>query len=797
MHDDHLSHRHSNRERLLCVRRSRRYACCMLQIRLLGELRVETSSGPIELTGSWRARSLLAWLALNPGSHQRADVAGRFWPQVLDSSARASLRNAIWAIRRSLDTEAEALVATRDRVGFGGHGVWIDVVAFRDHIEHDRLRAALELCQGELLAGHEEEWVYEYRDAHRDLLSELLERIAAHAAANGDFASALALTRRRAALDPLAEEAQRMLIVRLAAGGDRPGALTAYARLRDRLRRELGISPSQQTRELVHQIRNDAEASERTDALKPRLAQGAPASTGAGWAPGASFPLPPGLRHKVAAAFVGRSREMSSLRKLWSAVCAGCGVRIALVVGEPGIGKSRLARELALDAREQGAVVLHGSADEDLVLPYQPFVEALRHYLAVAAPDELRRRVQPRAAELEPITPGLPRQVGEERIKPTRGEGRRYRLFDAVASVLADLSAHTPVLLVLDDLHGADQSSVALLRHLLESRPEMRVLVLATQRHTESPPSGPLPELLHRLARQELLERVPLPGLVDADVAQLSHSLTGRELSPELVHAIRREAAGNPFFVQEIVRHLSQSDPNSGVLSLNRAELPESIREVVNLRLAPLGDACVRMLTVAAVIGAEFDLEPLENVSDLQGEDLAQTLDEALAAELVFELDDSERERFAFSHALVRRTLLERLSRAHRRRIHARVAEALQASRGRAALREIAYHLCEAMPAANPELALDYATRAAEQATADLAYAEAVDLFTRALSLLPHDDERRRILALKRALAYQALWHAVADTPRAETRTNFSTASPDQQADQSVISSGVMSPTIS
>jgi predicted ATPase len=325
----------------------------------------------------------------------------------------------------------------------------------------------------------------------------------------------------------------------------------------------------------------------------------------------------------------------------------------------------------------------------------------------------------------------------------------------------------------------------------------MRVLVLATQRHTESPPSGPLPELLHRLARQELLERVPLPGLVDADVAQLSHSLTGRELSPELVHAIRREAAGNPFFVQEIVRHLSQSDPNSGVLSLNRAELPESIREVVNLRLAPLGDACVRMLTVAAVIGAEFDLEPLENVSDLQGEDLAQTLDEALAAELVFELDDSERERFAFSHALVRRTLLERLSRAHRRRIHARVAEALQASRGRAALREIAYHLCEAMPAANPELALDYATRAAEQATADLAYAEAVDLFTRALSLLPHDDERRRILALKRALAYQALWHAVADTPRPETRTNFSTASPDQQADQSVISSGVMSPTIS
>jgi len=267
--------------------------------------------------------------------------------------------------------------------------------------------------------------------------------------------------------------------------------------------------------------------------------------------------------------------------------------------------------------------------------------------------------------------------------------------------------------------------------------------------------------------------RVPLAGLLDADVAELSRSLTGRELSAELVHAIRSEAAGNPFFVQEIVRHLSESDRSGGVLPLARADMPESVREVVNLRLAPLGDPCVRLLTVAAVIGAEFDLEPLERISDLEGEDLA------------------------FSHALVRRTLLERLSRAHRRRIHARVAEALQACRADTALPEIAYHLCEAMPAANREQALDYATRAAEQATADLAYAEAVDLFTRALSLLPADHERRRILALKRALAYQALWHAMADIPRPETRTGAVAPGPNSESDQSWISSGVISPTIS
>jgi DNA-binding SARP family transcriptional activator len=767
----------------------------MLRIRLLGELAVETSKGPVELGGSWRARSLLAWLAVNPGSHQRADVAARFWPEVLDSSARASLRNAIWAIRRSLGAEAgEALMATRARVGLDSPRLWVDATAFRDLIEHERLDEALELCRGELLAGLDDEWVYEFRDAHRDLLSELLERIAAQAELRRDLGGAIGYTRRRVALDPLAEDAQRALIARLAAAGDRPGALVAYARLRDRLRRELGISPSQQTRELVLEIRDEGAAA---GSREPRPAETAPAPPSSGWTPGAAFPLPPGLRQPAPAAFVGRARELATLRAVWSEVAAGDGARIALVVGEAGIGKSRLARELALEAREHGAVVLHGSTNEDLLVPYQHFVVALRHFLGVAAPHELARRVQPRAADLEPIIPSLPRQAGERPADRAGTESKRYRLFDAVASLIAELSADAPVLLVLDDLHWADQSSVALLRQMLESHPEMRLLMLATQRQTEMTPGGPLAQALQRLTQQGLLQRMTLSGLLDDDVAELSRSLTGRELSAELVYAIRTEAAGNPFFVQEIVRHLSESDRSGGMLSLAHAGLPESVREVIDLRLAPLDEACIRLLIVAAVIGGEFELEPLERISDLEGEDLAASLDEALAAGLVLELAPSDRERFAFSHALVRRTLLERLSRAHRRRIHGRVAEALEASRGETALSEIAYHLCEATPTVDREHALDYATRAAEQATAHLAYAEAVDLFTRALSLLPPEHERRRILALKRALAYQALWHAIADTPRPETRAEPVAPSTNPNSDQSLTSSGVMSPTIS
>jgi DNA-binding SARP family transcriptional activator len=751
----------------------------MLRVKVLGELVVESSGRPIELTGSWRARSLLAWLALHPGSHPRGDVAARFWPDVLDSSARASLRNGLWALRRALGPEsAGALIATRERVGLGeSPAVWLDVAAFGEHLAAGRLDEALALCRGELLAGLDEEWVYEHRDAHRARVSELLERMAARAESAGDLAGAIAWTRKRVALDPLAEDAQRALIVRLTRSGDRAGALAAYGRLRERLRRELGISASQETRALVLHVREGAEAGEPAAGGEPRAAHPEPARSGPGWTPGAPFPLPPRLRRPAPAAFVGRVQEMSALQRLWSEVRAGRGARIALVVGEAGIGKSRLVRELALQGREQGAVVLHGSADEDLLVPHQHFVEALGHYLGAAAPSELRRRVEPRAADLEPIAPALSRDAGAPPREDGRQESRRYRLFEAVASLLDELAAEAPVLLLLDDLHWADQSTAALLRHTLESRPDMRLLVLATQRPADVAPGGALAEALQRLSQQQFVERVTLSGLLDADVAQLSRSLTGQDLSGELVRAIRDEAGGNPFFVQEIVRHLSEGDRSGSVLSLARADVPEGIREVVDLRLARLGDACVRLLTVAAVIGAEFELEPLERVSDLQGEDLAAALDEALAAELVLEPPHGERERFAFSHALVRRTLLGRLTHAHRRRIHARVAEALQAARGDAALLEIAHHLCEARPVADREHALDYATRAAEQAITGLAYGEAVDLFTRALSLLPRGDERRRMLALKRALAYQALFHAVMDTPRAETRAEALPAS--------------------
>jgi DNA-binding SARP family transcriptional activator len=668
----------------------------MLRIRVLGELSIESSGRQIEPGGSWRARSLLAWFALNPGAHPRGDVASRFWPDVLDSSARASLRNALWALRRALaDDAARALIATRDRVGLAGPSeVWVDAAAFREHVAAGELEEALALSRGDLLTGLDEEWVYEYRDLHREALSDLLERLAARAEAGGDLAGAIAATRRRASLDPLAEDAQRALIARLARSGDRAGALAAYDRLRERFRRELGISLSEETRAVIHEVRRSEPGAPPRE--RASRAAGDQLTRWRGdWRPGNPFPLPPRLRRRAPTALVGRGRELSVLRELWRAVREGEGARLVVVTGEAGMGKSRLVRELALEVREEGAVVLHGSADEDLLVPHQHLVAAFEHFFAVAAPDELSRRIGSRAADLEPIASELRGARGE-----AAPEGRRYRLFEAVAGLLDELSADTPVLLLIDDLHWADQGTAAILRYSLEARPEMRVLVLATQRPADVPATGPTADALRRLSHGPYVERMPLSGLSDPEIAELAQGLSGRELAGELVRGIRAETAGNPFFVLEVVRDLSDSDRTASVLSLAQAEVPERVRDVVNLRLARLAEPTLRLLTVAAVIGSEFELALLELISDLDDDDLAAALDEAVAAALLTETAEGDSESFSFSHALLRRTLLTRLTRANRRRVHARVADALEATKGDVALLMIAYHLCEALPAA-------------------------------------------------------------------------------------------------
>src|SRR6185436_1700382 len=254
-----------------------------------------------------RARALLAYLALNPGQHPRATLAARFWPDVLDESARTSLRGALADVRRAV---GDALVATRESAGLAE--VWTDAAEFAALVAAARDAEALALCRGDLLSGLDDDWIAAARDEHRDAQGALLARLADGAA---DEETALAHARARTALDPFSEEAHRDLMTRLAAAGDRPAALAVYGRLADRLRRELRIAPSASTRELAESLRGAARA-------RPPLPRA----------------LDPARR-----AFVGRAAELERLH----AGLAGAERRLLAISGEPGIGKTRLLSELA------------------------------------------------------------------------------------------------------------------------------------------------------------------------------------------------------------------------------------------------------------------------------------------------------------------------------------------------------------------------------------------------------------------------------------------------------------------
>ena len=337
----------------------------MLRIRVFGDLSVEDDGRILERIASGRARGLLAWLAVHPGMHSRARVASQFWPDILDESARASLRTTLATLRRELGSSAAGcVVADRERVGIeDGRGVWVDLREFERLVSVDRWAEALALCRGELLSDLDDEWVLEARAAHRHRAGEVLAALAGAAEEGDDLRLAVHYSRERFALDPLSEEAARALIRRLARAGDRASAVASYRALRTGLRRDLGIEPSAETRTLVEEIESDVP---RDAALRPPPA------------------LPAALWRADFAPMVGRDDALERLRRAWRQASAGDATMVT-VLGEAGAGKTRLIAAFALEARHGGATVLAGRCFEDAVAPYEPFAEVLRGHTVLAA----------------------------------------------------------------------------------------------------------------------------------------------------------------------------------------------------------------------------------------------------------------------------------------------------------------------------------------------------------------------------------------------------------------------------
>jgi len=461
------------------------------------------------------------------------------------------------------------------------------------------------------------------------------------------------------------------------------------------------------------------------------------------WEPAATSAIPlPALLTNVGRIFVGRDTELDRLGQLWKEAAAG-ERRVALLAGEPGVGKTRLAAEVAEAAHEAGAVVLAGRCDEDLGVPFQPFVEALHHYAANASEPSLGRY----GGELTRLVPELSSKVpGLSEPLRSDPETERYRLFDAVATWLAAVSADDPVLLVLDDVHWAAKPTLLLLRHILRSAEPLRLLVVATYRDSEVGRGHPLAELLADLRRVEGVERLPLTGLDQAGVAAFIEAAAGHALAEDdegLPRAVWTETEGNPFFVVEVLRHLAETggvEQRDGrwvmTAPVDQLGIPEGVRDVVGRRLSRLSEAANRGLWVASVVGLEFDPAVVRMAGDLTDEALFSSLEEAVTARLISEAGS----RYRFSHALVRATLYDEMTAARRVALHRKVAEAIETIHAGALddhLPALAHHWARASaPAADTTRAVDYATRAGDRALAQLAHDEAVAYYRQALEIL-------------------------------------------------------------
>jgi DNA-binding SARP family transcriptional activator/tetratricopeptide (TPR) repeat protein len=692
----------------------------MLRVAAFGELTVELDGEQLPRMRSRRARSLFAWMALNPGLHPRSRLAGLFWPDVLEESARMSLRTTLATLRRELGARAATcVVASRESVGIPpSPEVWVDVVAFDELVREGRLKEALGLCRGELLADLDDDWVFELRDARRHRVAEVLARLADEAEELGDLQAAVDWTRKLVALEPLAEAGQRELIRRLALAGDRSSALAAFDALRARFRRDFQAEPSAETRALAAEIRSGV------------------APTGVGGVTiqrPSAVALPTFFSRPDPVPIVGRRAELDALRASWRRSLRG-DPHVVVVEGQAGSGKSRLVSELARELHAAGTTVLAGRAHEQGLGSYQPLAEALGQYVRSVGPEAIPART---ARELVRILPEVAERNGELGGAPEGDPaGARFRLFESVASLLAAAAEEVPLTLALEDLHWADPSAVLLVGHIVRTLPSARLFVVGTVREEEPVPPE-LEAMLVELRREQRLERIELPDLSESAVRELVSAVLGVEAPAGFAAAVHRRTGGNPFYGLELVRHLLDSGAvalaDNAVLvgpAVEEAGLPEGVRAVIERRVSKLSQLAQQVLAMAAALGDEFRLVELDTVIDAPEEALVEALDEAIAARLIEEEAAGE---FRFSHVLVREAVYARLTATRRALLHRRIAEALVSLLGDRAgpqLADLARHF---RAAGDRERAAAYAARAGDWALAQLAYEDAAAHFEDAL----------------------------------------------------------------
>ncbi len=475
--------------------------------------------------------------------------------------------------------------------------------------------------------------------------------------------------------------------------------------------------------------------------------------------------------------FVGREAERAELRRLLDQAAKGHGA-LAMIGGEPGVGKTRLAEELMAEARQHDMTALIGHCYEmEGAPPYIPFVEMVEAGARLFPPETFRDALGESAPEVAKLMPELRRLFPDIPSPPELPpeQERRY-LFNGMRDFLARVGRAQPLLLVLDDLHWADDSTLLLLQHIAQQLQEMPVLIIGTYRDVELDVARPLAQTLEELLRQRLAQRIALRRLPQDGVSAMLRALSGQEPPQPLVDVVYSETEGNPFFVEEVFQHLAEEGKLFDAkgrwrsdLEVGELDVPEGVRLVIGRRLERVSEECRRVLTSAAVIGRDFSFELLEELSEADTDTLLDAVDEAERAQLITAAEDGPAQtgarmgeaRFRFAHELIRQTLVSGLSLPRRQRLHLRVAEAMERAYPRQVeehAADLAHHLFQAGAAADPEKTAHYLTLAGEQALGAAAFEDALRHYEDALSLqAPEDGKRRADLLYKRGLCLRSL----------------------------------------
>jgi class 3 adenylate cyclase len=452
--------------------------------------------------------------------------------------------------------------------------------------------------------------------------------------------------------------------------------------------------------------------------------------------------------------FVGRTAETATLARAWKRTLEGRS-DLVLIAGEPGIGKTRLVAELARRIYGEGALVLYGRSDEEFGVAYQPFAEALFPYVAGCPIEELREQVGTDGADLARLLPGLADRLalggeGEEEDGPETG---RYRMFEAINALLSRLSMTTPVLLVLDDLQWAAKPTLLLVRQLVRSAARRRLLVVGTFRDTDLDRTHPLAGMMADLRREHQVERLDLGGLNQTEVSEFVETAAGHSLDASIAavaRAIYVETEGNPFFVGQLLRHLTESGAlvqRNGIWATTRPlgdlGIPEGVRELIGRQLSRLSPAANTVMGAASVIGRQFDTALLVVVSGVAQDEVLDALEAAERARLIARVP-GRLDRFTFVQSLVRTTLYDELPTTRRLRLHRRVGLELEArgtNGSESRLVELAHHFLEAAGLGEVERAVRYGRLAGNAARSGLAFEQAAGHYEGALGALELLDE--------------------------------------------------------